>query len=82
MMHPENSTLVVRTRVFAVASVDDAVVFELMVLWEVEQELGIRNGKHSRLLQMDHSLKADPSVLDVLVSRQLSSTGSEMSKRP
>ena len=82
MMHPENSTLVVRTRVFAVASVDDAVVFELMVLWEVEQELGIRNGKHSRLLQMDRSLIADPSVLDVLGSRQLSSTGSEMSKCP
>lgn len=82
MMHPENSTLVVRTRVFAVASVDDAVIFELMVLWEVERELVIRSEKHSRLLQMDRSLIADPSVLDVLGSRELSSTCIEISKCP
>jgi hypothetical protein len=77
-MHPKNSTLVVQIRVFAAASVDDVVVFELMVLWEVEQELVIRNGMHSRLLQMDRSLIADPSVLDVLGSRQLSSTGNKL----
>ncbi len=80
MMHPENSTLVVRTRVFALASVDDAVIFELMVLWVVERESGIRSGKHSRLLQMDRSLIADPSVLGVLGSRKLSSTGNDISK--
>jgi len=78
MMRPENSTLVVRTRFFAVASVDDVVVFELMVLWEVEQELGIRNGKHSMLLQMDRSLIANPSVLDGLGIQRLSSTGNKL----
>lgn len=82
MMHPEHSTLVGQTRVFAVASVDDAVVFELMVLWEVERELAIRSGKHSRLLQMERSLIADPSVLDVLGNRELSSTGNEISHCP
>jgi hypothetical protein len=38
MMHPENNRLVIRIRVFAVASAIGAVVFGRMVLLGVERE--------------------------------------------
>jgi hypothetical protein len=37
-MRPGNSRLVIQIHVFVVASVNDAVIFEPTVPWEVEQE--------------------------------------------
>jgi hypothetical protein len=49
-----NSMLVTQIRFYVAAVGVDAVVSEQMALWEVEQELGKRSGKHSTLSQRDH----------------------------
>jgi hypothetical protein len=49
-----NSRLVTQIRFCVATVVVDAVVSEQMALWEAEQELGKRSGKHSMLSQRDH----------------------------